>query len=115
MRNLLLQILAGIAGIWLATQFVAGVQVLGDWKTFVIIGAVLGIVNFFLKPLLKLVTFPLQILTLGLFSLLLNVVLVWLVDIIFPELVIPGLFPLLWTTLIIWLLNFALEQWIFGK
>lgn len=115
MRNLLLQMVAGTAGIWLASQFVAGVQVVGDWKTFVIVGAVLGTANFFLKPILKLITFPLQILTLGLFSLFINVLIVWLADIIFPELIIQGLFPLLWTTLIIWLLNVVLERWIFEQ
>jgi len=42
-----------------------------------------------------------------LFSLIINMFLVWLIDIIFPkEIEIRGLIPLFWTTAIIWILNF---------
>jgi uncharacterized membrane protein YvlD (DUF360 family) len=45
---------------------------------------------------------------LGLFSLIINMLLVWLVaDVLFPQdIEIQGLLPLFWTTLIIWILNF---------
>jgi len=43
-----------------------------------------------------------------LFSLVMNMLMVWLVDILFPELTIPGLIPLFWTTIIVWVLCFLL-------
>jgi putative membrane protein len=112
MWNLLLRITGSTAGLWLADRYITGVQVIGDWKTYLIIGAVLGAVNFFLKPILNAIALPLRILTLGLVSLLINMLLIWLVDIAFTELIIVGIMPLFWTTLIVWLTNFILQKWL---
>ncbi len=115
MWNLILRVAGSTAGIWLASEFVNGVRVSGTSKTFVIIGAVLGIINFFIKPILDVLSLPLKILTLGLFSLIINMVLVWLIDIAFVELVITGLVPLFWTTMLVWLANFILQKWLPAK
>lgn len=105
MHDLILKIVAGILGLWLAVQFVPGVTFSGQWKSLLLAGFLLGLSNFFIKPVLKVITLPLRILTLGLFGLLINVAMVWLVDIFFSALVIFGILPLLWTTLIIWALG----------
>lgn len=108
MRKLLIQIATGILGLLLASHFVPGVEFLGPWKTLILAGFILGLINFFLKPFLKLITFPLRILSLGFFTLVINMGLIWLVDIFFPELVIVGLIPLFWTSLIIGGLNLVI-------
>jgi len=122
MTKLFLQIIAGILGIFLATKFVPGVslQILPGqsslfgieftavWQILVLVGSVLGLINFFLKPVLKIITLPLRMLTFGLFSLVINMLMVWVVDILFLELVIPGIIPLFWTTVIIWLISLLL-------
>ena len=102
MKNLFIKIFSGILGLWLAINFVPGVEFIGTWQILILAGAMLGLANFFIKPILKTITLPLRILTLGLFGLLINVIIVWAVDIFFTELVIVGLVPLLWTTLIVW-------------
>jgi len=102
MRNLFLKIFSGIFGLWIASQFISGVEFTGNWKTLLLSGLILGLINFFIKPILKLITLPLRILTLGLFGIVINAAMIWLVDIFFDELVIVGLAPLLWTTLVIW-------------
>ena len=122
MERLFWQIIAGILGIFLATKFVPGVSLeiipgqsqffgiefTAPWQVLVLVGGVLGFVNFFIKPILKIITLPLRVLTFGLFSLVMNMLMVWLVDILFPELTIPGLIPLFWTTIIVWVLCFLL-------
>ncbi|MBU4351163.1 phage holin family protein [Candidatus Parcubacteria bacterium] len=115
MWNLVLRIAGSSLGLWLANEFVAGARVNGNWKTYLLIGAVLGVINFFIKPILDTLALPLKILTLGLFSLIINMVLVWLVDIAFVELVIIGLAPLFWTTALVWLANFILQKWLPAK
>ncbi len=105
--KLLFHIVSGILGIFLATKFVPGVEFIGTYKMLFIIGGVLGLVNFFIKPIIKKATWLLRILTFGLFSLVINMGLVWLIEILFPkDLEITGIVPLFWTTLIIWALNF---------
>ena len=110
MRNFALQTIAGLAGLWLAIQFVDGVSFYGNWQDLLIAGLILGALNSFVKPILDLVTLPLKILTLGIFGLIINMGIVWAVDIFFPELIITGILPLFWTTLIIWGIGFILPK-----
>lgn len=102
LQKITLQIVAGIGGIWLATEFVDGVSLGGNIQTLLIIGVILGLINTFVKPPIKLITLPIRILTLGLFSIVINMAVVWVVDILFIELIIVGILPLFWTTLILW-------------
>lgn len=104
-RRLILQILAGILGFYLAIKFIPGVEFFGDLKILILAGVVFGLINFFLKPILKIITFPLRILTFGLFSIVINMTIVWIFTLIFPKMKIAGILPLFLTTLIILGLN----------
>jgi len=118
MKKLLSQIIATIVGLWVAAQFVPGVVVrvypesnffgfplTAQWEIILVLGIALGLINYFLKPLLKAISLPLEIITLGLFTIVINMALLWLLDAMFDELYISSLLPLLYTTLIIWGLN----------
>ncbi len=114
------KILASVLGLFLAVQFIRGVEVIvvpgkssyfgfnftKNWQMIIFLGVVLGLVNAILRPLLNLVSLPLRILTLGLFSFFLNCFFLFSLDIIFPELKIEGFLPLLFTTLLVLFLEF---------
>ena len=115
--------ISGGLGLWIATIFVAGtkVQAFADssffgislnqnWKFFILFGIVVGLLNFFVKPILDIITIPLRIITLGIFGILINMAMIGIVDAIFEELSVPWFLPLAWTTLIIWLLNGLLSN-----
>jgi len=104
-RRLILQIIAGILGIWLAIRFIPGVEFADSWQILILAGLVLGLINFFIKPILKIIALPLRILTFGLFGLVINIGMVWIVTVIFPEFKISGILPLFLTSIIIWGLN----------
>ena len=115
MKQFLWQIIVGILGLYLAILLIPGVAISGGAeltpqgvKTLFLAGAVLGLINFFIKPIVKIITFPLRLLTFGLFGLVINMAMVWIVDIIFPELVIANLSAIFWTSLIIWLLSWSI-------
>jgi putative membrane protein len=112
---LLLHILAGIAGLWVALQFIPGVEFTGSNQQLLLAGLILGILNAILKPLLNLVTFPIRILTLGLSGLIINLLMVWALELVFSELSFIGFLPLFWTTLIIWLVTIPLSLLSRGK
>ena len=104
-----LQIVGAFAGLWIAQRFLDGVSFTGSLTILFEAALVLGLINAFIKPLLNLLTLPIRILTLGLSSLLLNVLFVWLITVIFPELSIQGILPLLETTLIVWIISILLS------
>jgi putative membrane protein len=108
MRKLIFHFLGGIAGFWLAVRFVPGVDFNGEIKYLIIAGVFLGLINFFIKPIIKIAFLPLRILTFGFFGLIINILIIWLIDLAFPEITITGIIPLFWTTLVVWLVSFSL-------
>ncbi|MFQ6050025.1 MAG: phage holin family protein, partial [Candidatus Paceibacterales bacterium] len=74
----------------------------------ILVGAILGLINFFIKPILDKITLPLKILTLGVFSLIINMAIIWFVDIFFRELQVSGLLALFFSTIIVWGISFLL-------
>ena len=62
--------------VWLAATFVPGVHVHGGFLTTLWVALLFGLVNAFLGPILRVLSFPLTFLTLGLFALVVNAALV---------------------------------------
>ena len=75
---LLIRLLVNAAAFWVATRIVTGVTYSGALLPFLGVALVFGIVNAFLRPILKFLTFPLFILTFGFFALVLNGLMLWL-------------------------------------
>ena len=78
MTKFILRWAINAAAIFLAIRFVPGIALAGSLLGVVWLALILGLINAFLRPLLKLLTCPLIILTLGLFTLLINTFLFWL-------------------------------------
>lgn len=74
--------LSGLA-VFIASYILPGVHV-ADFTTALIVALVLGIMNAFVKPILTLLTLPITIMTLGLFSLVLGLLLLLITDALIP-------------------------------
>ena len=78
MTKFILRWVINAIALFLAVYLVPGVNLQGGWVSIIWLALIFGLVNAFLRPLLKLLTCPLIILTLGLFTLLINTFLFWL-------------------------------------
>jgi putative membrane protein len=96
------------AALFFAAQVIPGVKYSGSWGVLALAGFAIALLNLAIAPILKLLSLPLRILTFNLFSLVIDMAMVWLADLLIPELVISGLFPLFWTTIFIMILNHLL-------
>ena len=76
--NVVVRLLINAAALWAATRFVDGVSFDGDWRLLLAVALVFGALNVVVRPILKLLTFPFLILTLGLFIFVLNALMLWL-------------------------------------
>lgn len=114
-KRLTFCVISSILGLFIADYLVTDFEINGGIKALVIGGCLLGAAIFFIKPVLKIITLPLRIITLGIFNFIINMFLVWLtIDVIMWQYMeIKGLLALFWTTLIIWLTNYIFS--IFGK
>jgi putative membrane protein len=73
----------------LLAKWVPGITVDG-WLTAFFAAFVFGVVNAFVRPVVQLLTFPITLLTLGLFTLVINAGLFWLVSILVPGFVVQN-------------------------
>ena len=78
MPGFLVRLVIAALGLWLAQALIAGVEIRGA-GTLVVAALLLGIVNAFVRPLLVLLTFPITIVTLGLFLWVINAAMLGLV------------------------------------
>ncbi len=112
MTKFITQIAAGIATLKIAHLYISGISFTGGWETFVLAGFTLGFLNFFIKPILKIITLPLRILTLGFFSLIINIVIVYFVDLAFYELQFERLSFMVVFIVLLWLINLILSSFL---
>lgn len=78
--KLLLRIVINAAALWVATRLVDGIDIGGDVTGLVVVAIVFGIVNAFVRPIVAILTFPITLVTLGLFTLVINALMLMLTD-----------------------------------
>ena len=108
--GIIVGLLANILALYLADLWVAGFAVSGGWAGFIVAGLVLGILNLIIRPILKIISFPLIVVSLGLFLIVINAVVLWLAAQLTNFIAIENLIALLWATLIIAAVNF-IARW----
>ncbi len=84
MINLVLRVVVNAVALWVAAQLVTGISLSESVLSILFVAAVFGVVNAFIRPFLLLLSLPFLILTLGLFTLVVNTAMLgltaWLTD-----------------------------------
>lgn len=78
MTRFLLRWLINTAALYVAVLVVPGIEFFGEWTGILWVALIFGLLNTLLRPLLKLLALPLIILTLGLFTIIINTLLLML-------------------------------------
>ncbi|HEV8460955.1 MAG TPA: phage holin family protein [Gaiellaceae bacterium] len=75
----------------------------------ILAAAVFGILNTILKPILRLITFPLAVVTLGIAWFFVSMLMLWITSAIVSGFQVTGFWTYVWATIVIWLLNVAID------
>ena len=96
----------------MAAFFVDGIELSGTLWQVLLVALLFGLINALIKPLFQFFAAPLIVISLGLFTLLINAFLLWLTSLLTDTLVVSGFWPAFWGALIIsgvsWALSFLL-------
>lgn len=93
----------------------SGISVGGSAGTLILAAAVYGLLASFVKPVLKLLTLPLAIVTLGVAWFFVAMFILWLTDAIVGGFRIGGFWTLVGGTIVVWLVGAAADRWLFPK
>jgi putative membrane protein len=104
----LLRWLVNALALWIAAEVVPGIAVAGPGN-LLLAALVIGLINAFIRPILRILTIPITILTLGLFLLVLNALLFWLAAALVPGFAVSGFVAAFLGALILAVVSFALS------
>lgn len=107
--QLILNLLINGFAVFVADYFLPGVSV-DSFLTAVIVVIGLGIVNTFIRPIVLLLTLPFNIVTLGLFTFVINGLMVLLVSTFVPSFKVQNFFWAMAFNLVLWTVNFVLHS-----
>ncbi|EKD48177.1 MAG: hypothetical protein ACD_65C00081G0002 [uncultured bacterium] len=118
LRHGFIGIVVNIGALWVTSLLLENFNIEGGLTFLLIGGLVLGILNTIAKPVIKLLSFPLIFLSAGLFLVVINAAILWLMDYLFGvmditgvNLHVEGYLTYLWAAIIFGLVNW-LEHWI---
>ena len=113
MRALLLHWLFNAVALWVAAYLLTGLDFNGTVLQLILVAGMFGVVNSLLRPLLTVLTCPLIVLTLGLFTLVINAILLlvtgWLSTRWDLGFTVAGFWPAFWGGLVVGLVSLALS------
>ncbi|MEE2034806.1 phage holin family protein [Rhodococcus chondri] len=120
MISLILRLVINAVALWVAAKVVTGIDIVGMNGSFttdtaislLVLAVIFTLVNALVKPIVSLLSLPLVILTLGLFTLVINALMLWLTAWLssFTDygLTVAGFWAAIWGGLIIAIVNFLL-------
>jgi putative membrane protein len=98
-----------------AAWIFSGISVGGSAGTLVLAALVYGLLATFVKPALKLLTFPLALVTLGVAWFAVAMFILWLTDVIVGGLRIDGFWTLVGGTVVVWAVGAVADRWLFPR
>lgn len=101
--KILIHLIVSVVAIIIATYLIPGVTV--TLAGAIVLAVVLGIINIFIKPVVKIIALPLTIVTLGLFSLIINALFIILASKIVPGFSVTGFWTAFWFSIVLSLIN----------
>src|SRR5690348_11087223 len=94
MKHIIRVFLFNVFALWLSSQMLPTLTATGGWQTILFAGFVLSMLMLIVQPILKILFIPINIITFGLLSWLINVIVIYLLTLFVPEMhVVPWLFP----------------------
>jgi putative membrane protein len=103
----IIRIIVYTLALLLAGHVVPGIR-LDSLTAAVFAGLLLGLINAIVRPILVVVTFPITLLTLGLFLLVLNAFCLWLVSVFVSGFHVGGFWPAFWGALLVSVVSWIL-------
>jgi putative membrane protein len=110
MTKPLMRYASTVGAVALTVHLVPGIAVSGGWQTILLVALVWSVIVSVIRPVLKILTFPITLLTFGLFSVVLNALLFWTMERIVPGFSIEGFVSALFGALVLSVLTWLIQK-----
>lgn len=108
--HMVLRYLGTVAAVMLTVNIVPGITVSGGWLTLFLVALVWSVIVLMIKPVLSILTLPITIITLGLFSFVLNALLFYTMTFVVPGFAVAGFISALFGALVLSILTWFIHK-----
>jgi putative membrane protein len=108
-RRLIIGTAGNAVALWAAARIVGNVDLSRSWWTVLIAALLLTLLNWYIKPALKVLAFPLVLLTAGIALFFISMLMLWITDALVGGFDIDGFWPYVKATIIVWLVNMIVD------
>ncbi|HEY4475757.1 MAG TPA: phage holin family protein [Candidatus Paceibacterota bacterium] len=118
LASLIFSFFSNSAALLAADYFITGFEIEPSFAGLAGVAGLLTLINIFIRPIIKLLLTPLIIITLGLFTFVINAALLYALDIFSNSLTITGLASLLYSTVLISIINIIVNvsaRWLYKR
>lgn len=110
--KLIIRLIINAIALWAAAQLVNGIQLTDQIGGILIVAFIFGVINAILGPILKILSFPFILVTLGLFTLVINGLLLWLTSAFTSYLSLSGFWAAFWGALVVSIVSWLLSAFL---
>ena len=114
MKKFIIVAIINLFALLLVSNIIKGITIY-NWQTYIAASIVLTFINLFLKPVLKIIFLPINILTLGFFTLIINALILYTTSSIIKGFYVHNFFSAFWGALLLSIIYIILETFILGK
>lgn len=112
MIRLALRLAVNAVALWAASKLIDGVDLSEEWTSVLFVAVIFGLINAVIKPVAKVLTFPITMVTLGLFTLVVNAAMLWLTSAVTSSLDVDGFWPAILGALVVSVVSWALSVFV---
>jgi putative membrane protein len=94
--RIILRVAINAIALWVAASLIDGITLSDDLPSVIVVAVVFGLVNAFIRPIARLISFPFLVLTLGLFTLVVNAIMLQITDALTSGIDVDGF----WTSIL---------------
>lgn len=106
----LFKFLGTVAAVYLTVTLVPGVDIAGGWVTILLVALVWSVIVMVIRPVLRVLTFPITLITFGLFSFVLNAFLFYAMQWVVPGFTVAGIVPALLGAIVLSILTWLIQK-----
>lgn len=111
MKNIIIRSIIFIAAVYGASKIIPGIS-FNSWQALILMGIVLTLAHSFIKPIIKIVTLPITIVTFGLFALVVNAALFWFAGNVITGFTVLTFITAFWGGLVVAIVNCIFNRFI---
>lgn len=107
--RIILRIVINAIALWVAASLIDDITLSDDLPSVIVVAVVFGLVNAFIRPIARLISFPFLVLTLGLFTLVVNAIMLQITDALTSGIDVDGIWAAILGAFVISVVSWALS------